>query len=228
MLTFRQLKFLHKAAAHILVRVNVKLLELLAIDKNLPLPGLFLRTAPFALKRVGHFQFILAARINAAFRRHDLLLIHFHEPRRLASSPVFETPGIDIDGLRLSRILRHGHDGDLPGRTEILFHQERRNREHISDGIKSKPRIVGREIIIRVKPHSHNIRDGILILLAIHAPDRHATRVGIFGIQFENPLLNPGNDFLPFLRARLKLLFRRRHEVRADILPDPQPRQLII
>ena len=170
---------------------------------------------------------VFASSFDATFCGHDLLLVRLHETGGLASATVLETARVDGEGFGHPGIFGQGLGSNFLGRSKILFHQKRRDRQDITDGVESESGVVGWEIFVRVKSHPDDIRNGVLVFLAIHAPDRHAARIGIVGVQLEDLLFNPREDCFPLFHVGLELFLRRRHEVCPDIFPNPQPSQTV-
>src|SRR5205823_1421357 len=60
---------------------------------------------------------------------------------------------------------------DRLGRGQVLFHEQRRQRQHIADVIEAVPNVVGGEILGRLEVERQQIADRVVILGPVESPE---------------------------------------------------------
>ena len=118
---------------------------------------------------------------------------------------------------RLGRIFRdNGGFHDLLRCREILLHQYRRHRQHITDVVEAVAGIIRRKIIRRLERHADQIANRVVVFRAVQPPERHAAGIRIIAVTGEHLRLDPFGNQLHLFDLGL-LLFFRRHGVAADV-----------
>lgn len=67
---------------------------------------------------------------------------------------------------------------DLLGCSQVLLHQQRREREHVADVVEPVAHVVGGEIGGGVELDPQQVADGVGIFRTVQTPDRHPARIG--------------------------------------------------
>jgi len=192
------------------------------------------------------------AGLERAARCGDRPLAHRHEPGdclvvgRPAKGPLGETPdrapqvigpGRRIRGpgaereqaAEVGRIAvgrddrRGGHAVADPSRqVDILFQQQRRDRQHLADRVEAVAGVVGRQVVPQVFLAAGQVADGVGIFHAIEPPQHHVARVGPPGIDAQHV---PGHELehpSPFGGRRLRLVGRG-HRLGPEVFPEIHP-----
>ena len=145
----------------------------------------------------------------------------------VAAECIFLRLKAPLDRLRLGALHQRTVQ-DLPRRRVVKLHLHRRNRQRLPDIIKAPCRRVLREFFRRLKVHTHQIADRIIVLPAIH-PAQHHTRRALCNLRLRQFLLQPFHKPGGSLGCRL-LFILRRHLVTVygiyHLLPLPRDRRV--
>ena len=129
-------------------------------------------------------------------------------PKLIAPVPLHEGLG----GIHGDRLLR-----DLLSGGEILFHEHRRQREHVADVVEAEANFVVRKIL-RLVIDPDQIADGVLVFLAIQPADRHLARIARAGaLRLRELAVDVVQHGLALRLGRLRFLLGR-HLARFDQL----------
>ena len=132
----------------------------------------------------------------------------------------------DACGLRRHRLAVDRKLGNRLRRLHVLFHQQRRDRQHVAVVVEAVSRVVHGELIGRPRRHAEQVADGVVVFDAVEAPRGDASR-DRFGLrrrggetgQFLDPVDDSGA-----LGIRQRLRRRRRHRsgrhLVEHVLPD--------
>ena len=71
-----------------------------------------------------------------------------------------------------------GDARDLLRGRHVLLHQQRRQRQHVADGVEPEARIVLRKIVRRPERHAQQIANRVVVLAAVQAPGGDPPRFG--------------------------------------------------
>ena len=117
---------------------------------------------------------------------------------------------------------RHcGRDDDFRG-LHVFLQQQRRYSQNVTDIVETVAGVVRWKLLVGPKISSHQIPDRISILDTIEPADCDAARIGVFGVNPENVLFDPGLQSPTFIGRGLRLPFRR-HDAGTQILQDLPP-----
>jgi hypothetical protein len=98
---------------------------------------------------------------------------------------------------------------DLIGGGQILFHQHRRQREHVADIVEAVAHFVVRKVL-RIVIHVHQVVNGISILFAIQAADGDPAGILLVAALGRRELaVDEFQNEIALIVARLRLLLRR-------------------
>ena len=117
---------------------------------------------------------------------------------------------------------RHSRRDDAFRGLHVFLQQQRRHSKHVADIVEAVAGVIGWKLLVRPKVSSHQIPDRISILDTIKPPDRDAARIGIFGVDPENVLLDPGLQPPAFIGRGAWFPFRG-HDAGTQILQDLPP-----
>jgi len=133
------------------------------------------------------------------------------------------------DGCFIDDFGDGGHSGgnDFFRGLHVFFQQQRRDAEHIGDGVKTIAGVIRREFFGGVEIDSHQIADGVAIFDAIETVKGDAAWIRIGGIDGERGVFDPVGELRFFGFGGLGL-FLRGHDAGADIFQDFPPSLAIL
>ena len=85
----------------------------------------------------------------------------------------------------------HGLRDDRLGRLDVLFQQQRRDREHVADIVEPVARVVGRKFLVGAEVDPHQVADRVAVLDPVEPAQRDPARVGIVRVGPEGVALDP-------------------------------------
>ena len=93
---------------------------------------------------------------------------------------VFRLPGRQVfhQGRLHRRPGDDGRFGDPLRRRHVFLHQDRGQREHVSNVVEAVTRVVRRKVGRRFEIDAQQITDGVVVFRPVQPPGRDATRVG--------------------------------------------------
>ncbi len=94
-----------------------------------------------------------------------------HPADALVLGGVFHREGLG------QRIGRHGARGDPLGRSQIFFHEHRRDGEDVANVVEALAGIVGGEVFLRAKLHAQQVANRVGVFVPVQAVDGDPARV---------------------------------------------------
>ena len=117
---------------------------------------------------------------------------------------------------------RHGLADDHGGSVEIFFEEQGGDRQDIAVVVEAMPGVVGGEFEVDVELNAEEVADSVLIFDPVEPADGDMAGVGIFRIDAEGVVFDPGFEPSKLLGGRTRLI-RRRHDPRPEILQNRVP-----
>ncbi len=181
---------------------------------------------------------------DAGLEAVAVLLGQLDEAHQAAQLVVAHRPAVGALGEgaqdaagRLLVLERHGHDAlagggvgerlvhDLLGRSEVLLHQQRRQRQHVADVVEAVADVVGGEVVGGVEVDAEEVADGVVVLGPVEPPQGDPAGVLLAGaVGLEDDGVEPGVERL-HLRGAGPRPVGRRHVASAQGVGHLLPRQ---
>jgi len=139
------------------------------------LPSVFWRTGPHGESVLGGLEGVEVAERLAAGRDGVGAVDPLAQARQGEQLGVVEAPAIGRLGRQhLEHLAR-----DRLGGVEVLFEQERRQREDVADVVEAIADVVGGEVVGGLHLHAEQIAHGVVVLDAIEPPQREPAGVAL-------------------------------------------------